>query len=53
MLRDLLMICIHVKKQQLELDKEQLTGSKLEKVYNAVYCHLAYLTYIQGTTCFT
>ena len=46
MLRDLLMICIHVKKQQLELDKEQLTGSKLEKVYNAVYCHPAYLTYI-------
>ena len=51
MLRDLLMICIHVKKQQLELDKEQLTGSKLEKVYNAVYCHPAYLTYIQGTSC--
>ena len=31
---------------------EQLTGSKLGKEYhNAVYCHLAYLTYIQNTLC--
>ena len=34
-------------KQQLELDMEQQTGSKLEKVcVKAVYCHPAYLTYI-------
>ena len=34
------------KKQQLELDMEQQTASKLEKEYvKAVYCHLAYLTY--------
>ena len=39
-------ICIQVKKQQLELDIEQQTGSKLEKEYvKAVYCHPAYLTY--------
>ena len=32
--------CIQVKKQQLEVDMEQWTGSKLEKEYvNAVYCH--------------
>ena len=36
-----------VKKQQLELDMEQWTGSKLEKEYvKAIYCRLAYLTYI-------
>ena len=51
MLRNLLMNCIHIKKQQLKLDKEQLTGSKLNKVYNALDCHPAYLTYIQGTSC--
>ena len=35
----------HVKKQQLELDKEQQTGSKLGKEYvKAVYCYPAYLT---------
>ena len=35
--------------QQLELDMEQLTGSKLGKEYDkAVYCHPAYLTYMQG-----
>ena len=35
--------CMQVKKQQLEPDREQLTGSKLEKMYNkAVYCHIAY-----------
>ena len=33
-----------VKKQQLELDMEQWTGSKLEKEYKAIYCHLVYLT---------
>ena len=36
---------MQVKKQQLELDMEQQTGSKLEK---AVYCHPAYLTYMQS-----
>ena len=42
--------CVWVKKQQLELDMEQWTGSKLGKEYiKAVYCHLAYLTYIQST----
>ena len=43
-------ICLQVKKQQLELDMEQQTGSKLGKEYiKAVYCHPAYLTYIQST----
>ena len=38
-------ICMQVKKQQLELDMEQWTGSKLGKEYvKAVYCHPAYLT---------
>ena len=38
--------CMQVKKQQLELDMEQMIGSKLWKEYNkAAYCHLAYLTY--------
>ena len=38
-----------VRKQQLELDMEQQTGSKLEKEYvKAVYCHPAYLTYMQS-----
>ena len=38
--------CMQVRKQQLELDIEQQTGSKLGKVYvRAVYCHPAYLTY--------
>ena len=38
--------CMQDKKQQLELDMEQQTGSKLEKEYlKAVYCHPAYLTY--------
>ena len=37
---------MQVKKQQLELHIEQLTGSKLGKEYDkAVYCHPAYLTY--------
>ena len=39
-------------KQQLELDMEQWTGSKLGKDYvKAVYCHPAYLTYVQSTSC--
>ena len=37
--------------QQLELDMEQQTGSKLGKEYvKAVYCHPAYLTYLQSTS---
>ena len=41
-----------VKKQQLELDMEQQTGSKLGKEYvKSVYCHPAYLTYMQSTSC--
>ena len=41
-----------VKKQQLELDMEQQTGSKLGKEYvKVVYCHAAYLTYMQSTSC--
>ena len=44
-------ICIQVKKQQLETDMEQQTGSKLGKEYvKAVYCHPAYLTYMQSTS---
>ena len=43
---------MQVKKQQLELDMEQQTGSKLGKEYTkAVYCHPAYLTYMQSTSC--
>ena len=45
---------MQIKKQQLELDMEQWTGSKFGKVYiKAVYCHLAYLTYMQSTSCET
>ena len=41
-----------VRKQQLELDMEQWTGSKLGKEYDkAVYCHPAYLTCVQSTSC--
>ena len=44
--------CMQVKKQQLELDSEQKTRSKMGKEYvKAVYCHLAYLTYMQSTSC--
>ena len=40
------------KKQQLELDMEQWTDSNLGKEYvEAVYCHPAYLTYMQSTSC--
>ena len=43
---------MQVKKQQLEMDMKQQTGSKLRKEYvKAVYCHLAYLTYMQSTSC--
>ena len=42
---------MQVKKQQLEQDMAQQTDSKLEKVYfTAVYCHPAYLTYMQSTS---
>ena len=42
---------MQVKKQQLELDMEQRTGSKLGKEYiKAVYGHPAYLTYMQSTS---
>ena len=44
-------ICMQVKKQQLELDMEQQIGSKLGKEYvKTVYCHPAYLTYMQSTS---
>ena len=37
---------------ETELDMEKWTGSKLGKEYvNAVYCHPAYLTYMQSTSC--
>ena len=43
--------CMQVRKQQLELGMEQQTGSKYEKEYvKAVYCHPAYLTYMQSTS---
>ena len=43
--------CIQVRKQQLELDTEQQTSSKLEKEYiKAIYVHPAYLTNIQSTS---
>ena len=42
---------MQIKKQQLEPDMEQWTGSKLGKEYvKAVYCHPAYLTYMQSTS---
>ena len=42
---------MQVRKQQLELDMEQQTGSKQEKKYaKAVYCHPAYLTYMRSTS---
>ena len=43
---------MQVKKQQLETDMEQWTGSKLRKEYiKAIYCHPAYLTYMQSALC--
>ena len=43
---------MQVRKQQLKLDMDQWTGSKLGKEYvKAVYCHPADLTYMQNTSC--
>ena len=43
---------MQVKKQQLEQDMEEQTGSKLRKEYiKAVYCYPAYLTSVQSTSC--
>ena len=43
---------MQVRKQQLELDMEQQTGSKSGKEYvTAVYCHPAYLSYMQNASC--
>ena len=43
---------MQARKQQLELDMEQQTGSKSGKEYvKAVYCHPAYSTYMQSTSC--
>ena len=43
---------MQVKKEQLELDVEQWIGSKLGKEYvKSVYCHPAYLTSMQSTSC--
>ena len=43
-------MCMHIKKQQLELDMEKQTSSKLGMEYiKAVYCHPVYLTFIQST----
>ena len=43
---------MQVKKQQLEPDMKQWNGLKLAKEYiKAIYCHPAYLTYMQSTSC--
>ena len=43
---------MRVRKQQLELGMEQQSRSKLGKEYvKAVYCHSAYITYMQSTSC--
>ena len=45
-------ICMQIRKQQLELDMEQQTSCKSGKEYiKVVYCHPAYLTYMQSTSC--
>ena len=45
-------MCMQVKKQQLELNMEQQTGSKLGKEYvKAVYCHPDYLIFMQSASC--
>ena len=45
-------ICMQIKKQQLEPDMERQTDFKLGKEYvKAIYCHPAYLTYMQSTSC--
>jgi len=42
---------MQVRKQQLEMDMEQQTGSKYEKEYiEAVYCHSAYVIYMQSAS---
>ena len=47
----LLRICMQVKKQQLDLDMDQQTGSKSGKEYaKAVHCHPAYLTYMHSAS---
>ena len=44
--------CVQVEKQQWELDTEQQTGAKSEKKHiKTVYCHPAYLTYMQSSSC--
>ena len=44
-------ICMQVRKQQLELEMEQQTGSKSGKEYiKAIYCHPSYSTYMQSTS---
>ena len=44
--------CMQVKKQKLETDMEEQNGSNLEKeIIKAVYCHLAYLTSVESTSC--
>ena len=44
--------CMQVRKQQLELNMEQQTGSKEEKEFvKAVYCHPVYLTFMQERDC--
>ena len=44
-------ICMQVKKQKLEMDVQQQTGSKLGKEFvKVVYCYLAYLTSMQSTS---
>ena len=44
--------CVQVKKQESQPDMNQQTGSKLGKEYNkAIYCHPAYMTYMQSTSC--
>jgi len=42
---------MQIKKQQLELDMEQQTGSKSNTYIKAIYCHSAYFTYMQITSC--
>ena len=42
---------MQARKQQLEPDMEQWTGSKLGKGYNRLYCHPAYLIYMHSTSC--
>ena len=43
---------MQVKKQQLELDMKQQTGSKSGKAYiKVLFCHSGYLTYMQSTSC--